>query len=254
MTQYVDNPAGRLEKLLRDLHAAYPRDQQQKQMQAWAAVVELIDNEAGVAGEAQIVGNVAALPAQIRDSVARLSVDVDRKEQLLLHLDEVEQGIRNMLTRQPLYNMFVAFATNGEVPRSATISSLAHCSYELHRSLPERTISDEDLASIIEQIHDLMRGVAEAKLPEEVKRAMLNHLTALLQAANNVRFSGAQPLDDALFALAGSAFHRGPVQEDLSQAGLWDRFKDFMQTLNLMLTTGQSAGQIGQGVAGFLGG
>lgn len=253
MAQYVDNPAGRLEKLLLDLHRAYPTDQKQKQKQAWTAIVELISNEAGVAGELQIIGAVASLPGQIRESVGQLPVDSDRKEHLLLHLDDVERGIANMLLRQPLFGMFSPFATNGVVPRSAAISALSHCSYELHCSAPEAVVSDEDLARILEMIHALMAEVADAKLPDATKLAMLNHLTALLQAANNVRFAGTQPLDDALWALAGSTV-RMNAEEDLTRAGLWGRFREAMDTLNLMLSTGQGAGQLGQGIAGFLGG
>ncbi|MER5665512.1 hypothetical protein [Streptomyces mirabilis] len=251
MVQYIDNPAGRLEKLLLDLHAAYPNDQQQNHKQAWVAVVELINNASGLAAQVQIVGAVVALPAEIRESVAQLPVDDDRKEHLLSHLVEIEQGMIALLNRQSLFAVFNCFATNGIVPRSAAVAALSHCSYELHRSAPEVVISDDDLARIIEMINELMAEVAEAKLPDVVKRAMLNHLVALLQAAYNVRFAGTQPLDDALFALSGS-IGRTNGREDLVRVGLWEKFQRAVQAVNLMLSTGQTAAQLGQGIAGFL--
>jgi len=253
MAQYIDNPAGRLHKLLLDLHAAYPNEQQQQSKAAWIALVELIGNDSGLAGEAQIVAAVAALPAQIRDAVAHLSVDEDRKEHLLSNLDEVENGVVALMSRQPLFAMFTTFATKGEVPRSAAISALSHCSYELHLSMSETVISDDDLARIIEMINELIEEVTEAELPSVVKRAMLNHLVALLQAAHNVRIAGTGPLDDAMFALTGSIM-RTNAQEDLVRVGLWERFTNVMSTLNLMLSTGQGAVQLGQGIAGMLGG
>ncbi|MFC8005593.1 hypothetical protein ACFUCH_13335 [Streptomyces olivaceus] len=253
MAYYTDNPAGRLHKLLLDLHAALPTDQQQKSKQAWAAIVDLIGNEAGLAGEASIISGVVALPAQIREAVGALREDDERKEHLLAGLDGIERAMNHVMMRQHLYGVFTAFATNGVVPQSAAVSSLSYCSYELHRSIPEVTISDDDLVRIVEMINDLLREVSEAELPNVVKRAMLNHLTVLLQAAHNVRFAGTQPLDDALFALSGS-IGRTMAHEDLARAGLWERVKKAVQTINLMVSTGQATAQLGQSVAGVLDG
>ncbi|MGW5058616.1 hypothetical protein ACWEQ2_15095 [Streptomyces sp. NPDC004096] len=253
MVHYLDNPAGRLHKLLLDLYAAFPNDQQQAAKVAWMAIVELVGNESGLAGEAAIISGVVGLPAQIRGAVDALQVDDERKEHLLAGLENIEQGMSQVLARQHLHGVFASFATKGVVPQSAAVGNLSHCSYELHRAIPEVTVSDNDLAQIVEMINDLMREVAEADLPNLVKRAMLSHLTTLLQAANDVRFAGTQPLDDALFALAGSVERTGAA-EHLNRAGLWEKIKKAVQTLNLMLSTAQSSAQIGQGVAGFLDG
>ncbi|MER5300189.1 hypothetical protein ABT039_12120 [Streptomyces lasiicapitis] len=253
MVQYLDNPAGRLHKLLLDLHSATPNDQQQKNKQAWMAIVELIDTGASLAREASIVGAVVALPGQIRDAVAGLDEDQERKDHLLSHLDEVEGGMSQVLSRQSLYAMFTTFATGGVVPQAAAINSLSHCSWALHSDARELTISDDDLARIIEMIKSLMTEIAEAELPSNVKRAMLNHLAALLQAAHDVRFAGTQPLDDALFALMGATGRTG-AREDLDRVGLWARLQNAVQTVGDMLSTGESAAQIGQGITGVLGG
>jgi hypothetical protein len=251
MPHYLDNPAGRLHKLLLDLHAAFPNQQQQNAKQAWSAIVDLIGNRSGLAGEAAIISGVVALPTQVRESVAALPADEERKEHLLSGLDEIEQGMIQVATRQHLYGVFTCFATNGVVPQSAAVSSLSHCSYELHRAMPEVTIPDDEMARIVEMITDLMSEVAAAHLPDPVKRAMLSHLTTLLQAAHNVRFAGTQPLDDAFMGLAGSIWRTG-AEDPLERVGLWEKFKKAMQTLNLMLSTGQTGSQLGQGIAGFL--
>ncbi|TKA00497.1 hypothetical protein [Actinacidiphila oryziradicis] len=254
MAQYLDNPAGRLHKLLLDLHTAFPSDQQQKSVPAWQAIVTLIGNEGGLSGEAMIVSGVAALPQQVREGVAALPSDDDRKADLVQHLDEIENGMAALLNRQPLFQMFCIFSTNGEVPRSAAINSLAHCSYELHREVPEHTISDEEIARIIEMITELMQEVSEAQLPDQFKLLMLRHLHALLQAAHSVRFAGTQPLDDALFALMGAMVRVPSAQEELHRVGLGERFKNAVNTLNMLLSTGTAAAQLGQGIAGILGG
>jgi hypothetical protein len=254
MVEYVDNPAGRLRKLLLDLHARTNTDQMQKQKPAWDAILELAEAEdSPAAREVAIIGAAVGLPAQIRGAVQALPVDTERKEHLLAHLDGVERGMGAVLTRQSLWTVFTAFATGGVVPQSAAISSLSHCSYELHRHAPEPTVSDEELARLIDMINELIMEVAAADLPDEVQRAMLNHLLALLQAAHDVRLAGTQPLDDALFALMG-ATGRVNAQEALEQAGLWQRIKNAVQTLDTMLSAGQGAAQLGQGIAGFLGG
>lgn len=253
MAEYVDNPAGRLHAVLSDLYVHNHTDQMQKQKQAWTAILELAQHDGHLANEMAVVGAVVGLPQQVREAVAALPVDEDRKEHLLAHLDRVERGMVHVVTRQSLWTVFNTFATGGVVSQSAAISTLSHCSYELHRHAPEPTISDEDLTRIIEMINGLIAEVSEADLPDEVKRAMLNHLLALLQAAHNVRFAGTQPLDDALFALMGAS-HRVSAQEDLTRVGLWDKLKDVVQTLGTMLSVGQNAIQLGQGIAGFLGG
>ncbi|MFI1029836.1 hypothetical protein [Streptomyces sp. NPDC020951] len=253
MVEYVDNPAGRLRKLMLDLYAQNQTDQVQKQKPAWTAILELAEVEGSLAQEMAVIGAVVGLPAQVRGAVQVLPVDDDRKEHLLDHLAEVEHGMGQVLNRQTLWTVFTSFAPGGVVPQSAAISSLSHCSYELHRHAPEATVSDEDLARITDMINDLLMAVARAELPDAVKQAMLNHLMTLLRAAHNVRFAGTQPLDDALFALMGAA-SRANAQEDLERVGLWDKFKNAVQTLGTMLATGQSALQLGQGIAGFLGG
>lgn len=253
MVEYVDNPAGRLRKLLLDLHARSNTDQMQKQKPAWEAILELAELDgASVAREVAVVGAVVSLPAQVRESVHALPVEEERQEQLLAHLDGVERGMAAVLTRQSLWTVFTAFATGGVVPQSAAISNLSFCSYELHRHVREPVISDEDLARVIDLINELITEVAAATLPDEIKRAMLKHLFALLHAAHNLRFAGTQPLDDALFALMG-ATGRVNAQEDLERVGLWQRIKDTVQTLDTMLSAGQGAAQLGQGIAGFLG-
>ncbi|MFF0834183.1 hypothetical protein ACFYWF_14635 [Streptomyces sp. NPDC003344] len=253
MVEYIDNPAGRLRKLLLDLYTRHRNDQEQKQKPAWAAVLELAGVENHLEREMAVIGAVACLPARVREAVHALPVEEERQEHLLAHLEEVERAMGHLLTRQSLWTVFTSFAPGGIVPQSAAISSLSHCSYELHRSVPEPSVSDEDLERIIDMIHSLMLEIAKADLPDVVKRAMLNHLAVLSQAANNVRFAGSQPLEDALFALMGAA-SRVNAQEDLVRVGLWDKFKSTVQTLGAMLSTGQSAIQLGQGIAGILGG
>jgi hypothetical protein len=252
MAYYVDNPAGRLHKLLLDLHALSPNEQKQKTKQGWSAIVDLVGNEAGLAGEAAIVSGVVALPAQIRVAVGALQEDDERKEHLLVGLDKIEQGMHALVQRQTLHNVFLPFATQGVVPESAAVNSLSYCSYELHKAMPEVTVSEDDLRRIAEMVNDLMAEVAEADLPLKVKRAMLNHLVALLQAVHNVRFAGTQPMDDALFALTGSV-RRTATQEDVeNNAGFWEKFKKFLSAANLLFSTGQTAAQLGQGVAELL--
>ncbi|MFJ2402878.1 hypothetical protein ACIOUE_16410 [Streptomyces xanthochromogenes] len=251
MAQYRDNPAGRLEKLLLDLYAATSGEQAQRQKEAWRAVVDLAGGEPSFPRQMSVVGIVVGLPRQVRESVEYLPLDEERKDHLLLHLDKVEAGMVQLATRQTLYAMFTAFATGGVVPQCAAISSLSHCSYELHHSMPEITVSDEDLARIVDLITDLMAEVAEAKLPAQVKRALLHHLTTLLQAVHDIRFAGTQPVDDALFALLGVA-GRADCQEKASADSWWRKFVSVVQDLGNLLSVGQNAAQVGQGIAGFL--
>ncbi|MCX5391530.1 hypothetical protein [Streptomyces sp. NBC_00094] len=252
MADYLDNPAGRLRDLLLALHAATSGEQQQKQTLAWDAIVDLVDPGASWARQMSIVGLVVDLPVRVREEVRLLSVDDDHKETLQQHLDEIENGMAQVASRQSLHAMFTAFAPGADVPRSGAITGLGYCSYELHRAVPEVVISDDDLARIAGLINELMEGIAEAQLPAPVKRAMLAHLTTLLQAVHDVRFAGTEPLGDALFALLGSAHGMG-AEENLKQ-GLWSKLMTVARDLGGLLSSGQSAAQLGQGIAGMLGG
>ncbi|MFD7571366.1 hypothetical protein ACFV6U_12720 [Streptomyces sp. NPDC059810] len=254
MVDYLDNPAGRLRKLLLDLHAFTPDEQRQKQKLAWDAIVQLAGPEVGWSRQLAIVGLAVGLPTQVREEVRLLSVDEDHKENLQRHLDEIEQGMAQAAARQSLHSMFLAFAPGADVPRSGAITGLGYCSYELHRAVPEVALSDEDLARIAESITELMEEVAQAQLPALVKRAMLAHLTTLLQAVHDVRFAGTEPLDDALFALVGSVHRAVGAEANQSREGVWAKFRTFVQDLGSLLSTGQSTAQLGQGIAGMLGG
>lgn len=252
MAEHYDNPAGRLRKLLVDLHAAYPDQNVQASVTAWGAVLRVVARDMGLAGEASLVSAVADLPRQIREGVAALDFEDDRKEHLLEHLDEIEQSMMPLLTRNSLKDMFNKFSSGGDVPRSAAIYALSHISYELHRSQPEQTMSEDDLALITAMIMDLMAEVASAQLPAPIKARLLHHLHTLLQAAHLARIMGTTPLTDSLFATAGAFGNFPEAQAELERAGVWERFKEAVGTLNNMLTTGQGIAQLGQGIAALM--
>jgi hypothetical protein len=206
MTEYEDNPAGRLRSLLIRLHrTALNRP-------AWDATVRLLVPDAPTSSPEALMAmtRLMELPADIRAAVDALDEDEEEKEHLLEHLDKVEAFLTNIASRTfILHQAFQALAAGGDVLNSAAVQSLGTCSRRLHRYNPEPVIPREEVDGLIRSVTSLMDDIRASSIENAAKFLLLHHLHRLLQTLDFIRITGAAPVEESLDAFLG-AFARSP--------------------------------------------
>jgi hypothetical protein len=114
MTQYLDNPAGRLHALLLEVHAANRQNFGVSAWDAWARI--LVPEQPPTSGAVFVaLAELLQLPGAVRDAVAALDTDEEEKAELVEDLDKIEVGLEHAANRSQQL---------GEVPRSFRTGTL----------------------------------------------------------------------------------------------------------------------------------
>lgn len=240
MSEYLDNPAGRLHELLIELHRATPREQNNAAWNAWVGILTPPETPVDSPEAVAAIARLLELPAAVRAAVAALDpdkVDEDEKAELVEDLDKIETGLR-LTTQQshPVKQIFAPFAPSGDVPRSAAVRTLKMCARKLHRLAPEPMTSADDLDRLAESVVELMQEVQDADLSPKTKALLLRHLHLLLQAIHSVRITGIVVLEERMDAFSAALVVRQPeAGEELLQSSVIGRFKAFLEAINLLL-------------------
>ncbi|WP_333769817.1 hypothetical protein [Streptomyces sp. IBSBF 2435] len=242
MTEYLQNPAGRLHAFLFKLYSK----NRGKTPPAWDACAELLaPGQSKTSSQVFIaVAEVVQLPDQVRERVAALSIDEDEKAELLEDLEKIELGLGHMANRgHNLQSMFVCFAPGGDVPQSAAVRTLLTCARRLQRARQEPEVPADDLRRFAEEITALMELVQEAELGQSAKFLLLHHLHALLQAVQHIRITGTVPIEEALDAFVGAMRRQPEATAEVVKAPFIARLKSLLETVNSALTIARS-GQV----------
>ncbi|MFD7645746.1 hypothetical protein ACFV4P_34460 [Kitasatospora sp. NPDC059795] len=244
-SEFLDNPAGRLRRLLLDLHAAHGG--RGEQISAWHLWTEVLNPDGGIDDVETWTRFLAVLqlPGRIRTAVEGLGLDEDEQEHLLEHLDRVERGLAQATHRHPALHNFAQFAPAGDIPNSAAVQSLQTCSRALHRLAGEAMASEEDLRRISQVVAELMEEVLGSELDSDLKGLLLTHLRAVQEAVQNARVSGQRPIEEATDALVGALRRRPSLLTRLAGAAGWlPRVKETVDTVNTVLGMEEQAREL----------
>ncbi|WP_411083713.1 hypothetical protein [Streptomyces sp. cmx-18-6] len=253
MTLTHDNPATRLRDVLLAVHRAFPNSRAQESISSWQAFAQVLEVEQYTSAGLHAIAGIAHLPDLVVESIRALNEEPEEEAHLLLHLDGLQAAMAGLVARRELYKVFTAFAPGGEVPRSAALHSLASAARVLHKADPLHAMSNEDVARLEVLIVDLMDEVNAAKLPLSTSLLMLRHLHALLQAVHMMRVSGRGGVEGAFDAFLGAVVRRPETAEPLHEANLLDRFREWVSTVNGIISVGTGAAGLGQQVMRMLG-
>lgn len=253
MTPTRDNPAARLREVLLAVHGAFPVQRAQEPISGWQAFAQVLEVEPHSSAGLHAIAGVAQMPDLVVEGIRALGEEPEEEEHLLLHLDGLQNAMASLIARNSLYQVFSVFAPGGEVPKSAAVHSLASAARELHRAAPVHSMSAEDIARLEGLIVDLMREVSAAKLPPSASLLLLHHLHALLQAVQLVRIYGRDDVEGAFDAFVGAVMRRPETAEPLREANLMERFREWVTTVNGIISVGTGAASLGQQVIRVLG-
>ncbi|MGW4879120.1 hypothetical protein ACWEPI_21470 [Streptomyces sp. NPDC004262] len=244
MPEYIDNPAGRLRNLLIEVHRASPN----QNVSAWQAVTKVLVPRAAPASAMVMsaMSHLLELPSEIRAAVAALNEDEEEKEYLLEHLGKIEVFLTSVANQtMVLQQAFQVFAVGGDVPNSAAVQSLSHCSRRLHRLRPEPTIPSEEIDELIQSVTELMSDIRGSGLEAAAKALLLRHLHLLLQALDLIRITGTAPVEESLDAFL-VALQRAPeVAEGVRRRGFGERLEAIAKVIRTAMSLARGAHQLG---------
>ena len=237
MALYVDNPAGRLHRLItgfNDLSNSSPPRGSLPAWQTWAEVlgVETEDNSEIL----RCLGLVLALPGEIDAELARVS-DADYDPDLVLGW----QKIVPVLSR----SMFSSEQSNPVAAQfdETSLMSLASCSWTLHRYQRQRLVDQTDLEHIRGLISELAAELRDAPdIDPGLHEFLLVRCEEMSRALRDVLIRGPVALEDALDQAWGAANRRADVTARADTApGAWAKFTEVLRTTALVLGVMTSA-------------
>ncbi|MEU6398616.1 hypothetical protein ABZ867_16800 [Streptomyces cinnamoneus] len=253
MAPQHDNPAARLRDVLLAVHARFPGQRDQEAVLAWTAFAQTLEVGENTAAGVHAIASVIQLPTTIIAAVQALGEEPDEEEHLLLDLDILESAMAGVAARKPLYQVFSEIVPGGHVPRSAAAHGLLSVSRALHRANPTQFLSEEDLARLESLITEMMSEVGTVALPPQVRLFLLSHLHSMLQAVHIVRVTGREEIDATFDAIFGSVIRRVEQAEAIHEAGLADKFRDWINSVNGIINISTGAVGLGHQVMRMLG-
>ncbi|MFE9927421.1 hypothetical protein [Streptomyces sp. NPDC005533] len=253
MAPQQDNPAARLRDVLLAVHARFPGQRDQEQVLAWTAFAQTLEVGENTADGVHAIASVIQLPSQIIAAVRALGEEQDEEEHLLHGLDLLERAAAGVAARKPLYQVFSEIVHGGHIPQSAAVHGLLSVSRVLHRANPVQFFSEDDLARLESLITEMMSEVGTAALPGQLRILLLSHLHSMLQAVHVARVTGREDIEATFDALFGSVIRRPEHVESMREAGFVDRFRDWINSINGIISIGTGAVGLGQQVMRMLG-
>ena len=138
----------------------------------------------------------------------------------------------------------------------ASLFSLEHCSWVLHRHRPQRVFLNPDLDRIrglISELFDEIRN--DGGLEQDLRNFLTYHALAMLKALNDLGIRGPVALEDAFDQARGAAYRRMDLTVHMdSHSGVWTKFQNVIIAVAAVLQIATSSfvlpGQIRQELEG----
>lgn len=183
------------------------------------------------------VGHVMALPDSIRTTAYSIS-DIDHQI-YLKWLPQVESALR-VLNFETGWSEFINRFDG------AVMYGLEICSDLLSRQRPEKTIEQESIESLRQQVDELLSATLNTALPEDIKSFIVTHASQIKIALEEYSLLGFGPLEHHVHTVVGAlSFHPGLYErskETEAGAGFWR----FMGNVAVIVTVAAGAHQIGK--------
>lgn len=254
MTVYLDNPAGRLHKVLQSFrHAAGNQSemgvpQHQTIAHAWAKALKVssIDEPALLRQLAHVF--------QLPDDIKREIAEVD-DEQFDSDFALRWQGWLMPQLAPALFSGVQASTVAGQM-HEAALSSLEQCSYVLHRHRPQLVIPEAHLVNIWGLITDLGEEIdADDKMDQGLRDFLLSQVNVMIRAVSAVELRGSVTLEEAFDQAMGAVMRRTDLTVRIADnKSVWTKFGVIIATvasaLSITVTSLALPGDLRQAIDG----
>jgi hypothetical protein len=244
VTVYSDNPAGRLYELLTSFRL---KAGQHSVPTAWAAALDISN-----VNDPELLRRLAyvfRLPDEIQAELAL----VDEQE-----YDDLAVRWLATIPGQLGPSLFSGRQSNqlsSEID-DASLASLEHCNWILHRYRPQRVFSNPDLDRIRGLISELLDEIRnDGGLEQDLRNFLTYHALAMLNALRDLRIRGPVALEDAFDQARGAVYRRMDLTVHMdSHSGVWTKFQNVIVAVAAVLQIATSSfvlpGQIRQELEG----
>jgi hypothetical protein len=189
----LDNPAGRLYEILAEYRRTATKTK--SVVDHWVAVFEVEDRDTALLRVAETAG----LIPQIEAALIR-SADEDQMHLFRTFADDLIHAVIH--PRTDTYSS----QSQAVVVQDQPLAALGGISSFLTATASEgRVPSDNEITDLRSQVQELIAGITEdPALPEEIKRAALDHAYRLAQALDHFRIGGPGAVKAATERLIGA--------------------------------------------------
>jgi len=219
------NPAGRLHALVSRVIKQQRRMADKPCLQLWAAVFDL------------------SLDRDEHEFATTLYEVISRLLQIEKLIDDTENGLRKIdglpdryfrpferiraLPVQSLKSLSSNIAATVNAISDGDMTVLEFCAERLEERHSERTIDEQELALILENVIILFNDVQQSNLDVELKIFMLDNLESIRRGISEFRIRGPQRLKETLGEIIGTlAVNHEVIQATRNQdAGVVERFE-----------------------------
>ena len=216
MNQY-DNPAGRLDEILKRLK---PETEKEQVGDVWARALDV--PKANMALLLKRMGMVHQLPLEIRQAVGGLHLAEPNK--LLWFMPKLEQALAVTNFRAP-FQTTVGQHLGADVRNGLGALSAVLSGYGAGASV---AFDPEELKELRDQIVNLIDDVRESDLPEDLRHFVLEQLDDVLDAIQDYWIAGVEPVRDAVQKAVGATVLTDGESRRLEKRPLGKRFLEIL--------------------------
>jgi hypothetical protein len=228
-----NNPAGRLLKVVSDL----------KQIQghiiadeAWASVlgIEVSDTGSLLKG----IGATLQLGQDTIEAIKKQDLDHDlyigHVNQILKAFQKMHLGARIIDTMSNI--------------KQEDIVGLSFCDERLSRKAPEKTLNENDLKKIHEDIMSLIDEVTKGDIDEYLRQYLLDKLDLLRQAVAMYHISGIKPIENAIHNVLGSTAVDSKLKDKFRDSSLSQKVFRFVFGLYITIQCVNNIAQLPESI------
>jgi hypothetical protein len=245
VTEYLDNPAGRLHRLLVRFRQNASNTQAWR---TWAATLGISDTD--YPEVARGLGMLLALPGEAESELAQVDPADYPGDIVLRWKDKIVPAlVPHLFEARQADQMAAGFD-------DASLGFLETCSWTLHRYRPQRLIADSDVERIQKLIDELYSELrTSVSIDRELRVFLLEQCEEMTRALRDMEIRGPAALEEALDRAVGAAHRRADLAARSSEApGVWRKFGEVLVVVAAALQIATSAvalpGQVQQAIEG----
>jgi len=235
----IKTSAGRLLNIIQE---AKKIQQNTKCIDAWAKILNTSPNDKPLLFKR--LGSVMALPSQIKEVVLNTEGISDTKPYL-----NWLSPINNAFTHQ---NLSAQWETFIKYIDQHTINYLSMTTDMLNLQKPEPTLKDDQLTELKTNFIDIEKEINESDLDIDLKNFMLKRIKDILNALDEYKFNGIEPISDAINITIGQIVINNDIANKSKENSIAKKFWELIVDASVIVTLATGVPQIENNVQNLL--
>lgn len=234
----LDNPAARFYSLIKE---GQKKGKDEQCVKIWREMLSVPEEDNALL--LRRIGFVWELPSLIEEEIKELSHI--NHDVYLKWLPRVNSSIRIMNFQNPWKTFIDRFD-------SEILYGLEICADALHRSRPQKSLSEATLKDLVDKVNSLLESIPSGEFPGSVERFIVTRLEEILFAISEYPYRGVAPLEYLIENSVGKVVASPELYQESRDSHFGKKFWEFMGYLAVTVTITTGAIQIGKEVVSLL--